>query len=92
MRLYIIVIEYLDLKLFDSDYLDSILEQFGKYAKLTSTSYLVRTEASSSDIRSTLLEKDTDIDRIFVTACEAPSAWRGMIASNENIKELLRDE
>lgn len=92
MHLYIIVIEYLDLKLFDPDYLDSIIEQFGKFSKLTTTSYLVRSVASPSDIRSTLLEKDTDIDRVFVTACSAPSAWRGMISSNENIKELLRDE
>ena len=92
MQLYIVVIEYSDISLFNPAYLDDILNGLGKNVKLTSTSYLVRSEANAVDLRSSILAKDSDIERIFVTTCNAPSAWRGMIGSNEDIKSLLRDE
>lgn len=92
MQLYIVVIEYSDISLFNQGYLNDILNSLGKNVKLTSMSYLVRTEASAVDLRSSILDKDSDIERIFVTACDAPSAWRGMIGTNEDIKSLLRDE
>lgn len=92
MQLYIVIIEYTDINLFDSEYLDSILNELGKNVKLTSTSYLVRSEASAVDLRSSIMDKDSDIERIFVTSCDAPSAWRGMLGTNDDIKSLLRDE
>ena len=92
MQLYIVVIEYSDTSLLNPVYLDDILNDLGKNVKLTSTSYLVRSEANAVDLRSSILAKDSDIERIFVTTCNAPSAWRGMIGSNEDIKSLLRDE
>lgn len=92
MRLYIITIEKKDNVLSVTDSVEDILRNNFIYVKLTESSYLVRSQNSSVEIRNFLVENTVGINRLFVGEMANSAAWRNMLSENDNIKELFNNE
>lgn len=92
MRLYIITIEKKDNVLSVTDSVEDILRNNFIYVKLTESSYLVRSQNSSVEIRNFLVENTVGINRLFVGEMANSAAWRNMLSENDNIKEIFNNE
>lgn len=92
MQLYIITIEKKDKILSVTDSVEDILRNNFIYVKLTESSYLVRSQNSSVEIRNFLVENTVGINRLFVGEMANSAAWRNMLSENDNIKELFNNE
>lgn len=92
MRLYIITIEKKDKILSVTESVEDILRNNFIYVKLTESSYLVRSQNSSVEIRNFLVENTVGINRLFVGEMANSAAWRNMLSENDNIKEIFNNE
>lgn len=92
MKLYIVIVDYKDPQSFNSQFLMDVIDSIGQNLRLMSKTFLLRSDASAVDIRNEIGQSDVDISNIFVAECSSPSAWKGLLSDNSDIKKMLRDE
>lgn len=80
-----------DLRIPNRDYqsLHDAIKAFGRWAKITESTWAIVAEASASDIRDGLEKHLGADDRLFVVKSGSTGAWRNVKCRNEWLKENL---
>ena len=84
------VIEY-DLCAPGRDYneLYNAIKQYGTWARLTESTWFVKTDDSCEKIRDDLLKAMDSNDRLFVGELTGVAAWHNLICSNDFLQKNL---
>jgi hypothetical protein len=72
---------------------DALIAAIKKYtwAKVTESSWFIKTSDSASVVRDNLTRHIDSGDRLMVAALTGEAAWLNCIASGDDIKKLLND-
>lgn len=65
------------------------IKEYGVWARLGGSSYVIVTEQTAVEIRSFLSEVIDSDDKLFIGVLNAPAAWTGM---PENVSNWLRNK
>jgi hypothetical protein len=71
------------------DELYEAIKGFGTWARITESTWFVKTDATCVQIRDKLLTKMDKNDRLFVAELTGIAAWHNVICSNEFLKKHL---
>lgn len=71
------------------DDLYKAIKAYGTWAHLTESTWFVKTDASCTQIRDTLLSCIDSNDRLFIGELTGTAAWHNVICKNEFLKENL---
>lgn len=65
------------------------LKSYTGWAKITESTWLLKTALSCVDVRDDILSVIDNNDRLFVTKSTGEAAWRNVICDNDYLKENL---
>lgn len=62
----------------------SEIKAYGTWAKVSESSYLIKTIKTPEKVRNSLLKYIDDDDKLFIGTVNAPAAWHGLSESLSN--------
>lgn len=90
MRKYIVIVEYYDF-LDISERLYGLMSSLGTTEQISEHAFLLYTDKTAIFIRDVIKNSPYDINRIFVASIALPAAWRNIMASSIDLKELFHE-
>lgn len=87
MRCYVITYDLIKQK--NYEILWQAIKTLGVWAKITESTWAVKTEKSAKEIRDYLSQYIDSDDRIFVVRSGVEAAWKNSICSNEWLRNNL---
>lgn len=84
------IIEY-DLRQPNRDYeaLYDAIKSYGIWARVTESTWLIKTEDNCVQVRDSLKQKMDTNDRLFVGELTGEAAWKNVICGSDKLKERL---
>lgn len=73
----------------DYDELYNAIKQYSEWARLTESTWFVKTDDSCTKIRDDLLKVMDSNDRLFVGELTGTAAWHNLLCKSEYLKERL---
>lgn len=65
------------------------IKSYSKWAKITESTWFIKTDKTCVDVRDELTSEMDDNDRLFVAELSGVAAWRNVICKSDFLKENL---
>ncbi len=92
MNQYIVIAEWNASESTGEYGLERLLDSNFNWVKLTSHSYIIKSNNTPVEIRNFLTVKYPSISRLFIGEMNPSAAWKNMLSESEMIKELFNNE